>query len=169
MKTQRLLFPFVMLLFPLLTYSQIKEEDITDGDSSKVVISIYPEVLLSQKPQFPGGDVELKKWFAKNAFFTQAMADSGHFGKVYCGVIIDSIGNIRDPKIYENPKNPANPYLVKETLRLMNILPCFSPGKTKDKTVASQHPFILVFRPDTVGMSASFNRPGSIHIFIYPK
>lgn len=171
MKKVNLTLPlaFILLLtFPLLGYSQV-EEDIVDGpDGPDPIITVYPVSMLIERPIFPGGFSELRKWCEQNSLYTQSMADSGYYGKIYCEVIIDTLGNVCDTKIITGRNKTANPYLAEETIRLLKQLPVFTPGKYRNKKVTSSYVFVLLFMQDTSAINTSFN-PSSPTIRLFPK
>ena len=87
---------------------------------------IFAETL----PQFPGGDLEMKKFIEKNFKYKKLSATEGT--KIYVQFTVEIDGTIKSPKIIKG----INADLNKEALRVVSIMPKFSPAKNNGKTVA---------------------------------
>lgn len=146
---------FVVLLlilsFPWLAHSQVEAIDTTllTGLEYEVNIEVYPYSAVEEKPEYPGGMKKLNVWFEHNSHYSRCYAKAGIEGKVFCEVIIDTLGKVLNPRILENAKYIPHPKLIKETLRLINKLPLFTSGKIKGQKVKTIYVFQLYYNPPT--------------------
>lgn len=133
----------IILTIGLPTWAQDSIPILIDGPDypSNQKMHIYPSAILSCQPQFLGGNRAFERWIAKHSRFTQAVADSGNFGKVYCELIIDSVGIPKYPRIISSTKL----WLAEETIRIVGLLPNFIPGKYRPNDNVTTK-YILTFR-----------------------
>ena len=127
--------------------------------------SFYPSFSLKVPTRYTKGILELDAWCSKHTMYSQAMADSGIIGHVYCEVIIDSLGKVGSPKIIYGKNSIYKPELIKETLRLASVLPEFTPGIYGSCRVNSKCIFKFVYRKDTQKLS----HHQDYVIMIYPR
>lgn len=148
-----LVFLIIVLVHPDTLFSQVNNTILYDGPGpgqrdSLIELSVYPSSILKVPPHYAKGKMELDAWCSKHTKFNQAMADSGINGHVYCEVIIDSLGNVGNPKIIYGKKHTYKPELVEETLRLASRLPKFTPGRYNLNRVNSSHILKFEYRKD---------------------
>ncbi len=97
--------------------------------------------IVEEMPEFPGGDLELRKTIAENIEYpVQAQKDSIQ-GKVYITFIVGKDGNVKKPKIARG----VDPLLDKEALRVVSLLPQWKPGKQRDKAVDVSYTVPITF------------------------
>lgn len=115
----------LILLFSLfLTFESIaqKVEDITIEEDSVVEL---PDI----KPSFPGGELELQKFFAENLNFPVDCMDSNFYGRIDMKFIVEKDGSISSIQINEKKLGCAQ--LVKEATRVLMLMSKWIPGEVE--------------------------------------
>jgi len=87
--------------------------------------------IVEEMPEYPGGEMELRKFIANSVKYPTDAQDKGIQGKVYVTFVVSKDGSIADAKIARG----VNPSLDAEALRVVNALPKWMPGKQKGKAV----------------------------------
>ena len=167
----KIFYLFALLLFSLLTIAQDIDTTLWDGPSpyddgfEYKEPSIYRAAVLSHRPFYPkGGYLGLSEWCSEHTIYTQNMADSGIYGRVWFQVVIDSLGKFSNPRHSKREKIFDHPVLVKESLRLISKFPLFTPGRRNGKNVSSEYFFALNYKQDTLWKGKK-----SIFVNIYPR
>jgi len=101
----------------------IKEEE-TEEESEVFII-------VEDMPEFPGGELALRKWIGSNIKYPVIAAENGIQGKVYVTFVVDKDGSISNARIARG----VDPSLDQEALRVVNQLPKWKPGKQRGKPV----------------------------------
>ncbi len=91
----------------------------------------YMRVNSHTMPKFPGGDVELLKFFGSNIKYPPLAKQHDVQGMVILSFTIDENGGIEDLKIVRG----IDPTIAEEALRLAKQMPKWSPGKVNGKPV----------------------------------
>jgi len=104
---------------------------------------IYDEV--KQMPKFPGGESALFEFISKNKT-TQPMAQcyNGIQGLVVCRFVIEKDGSVSNIIV----KRSLDPACDKEAVRILKLLPKFTPGKQNAKAVRVYYTIPVVFKLD---------------------
>ena len=121
MKTIKLFFAIVFLLATVLCQAQNKENKSKDG----VFFTV------EEMPEYPGGEEALRNDLAANIKYPDEAKKAGIQGKVYVSFVVDEQGKVTDAKIARG----VDPSLDKESLRVINELKTWKPGKEKGKVV----------------------------------
>ncbi len=87
--------------------------------------------IVEQMPLFPGGDEALRMFLADHLKYPEVAKKNGIQGKVYVTFVVDVDGSVTDTKIARG----VDPALDKEALRVVNLLPNWTPGKQKGEAV----------------------------------
>lgn len=96
-----------------------------------------------QAPQFPGGTKELMKYLnVRLKFEGPPYQGMDQVGRVIVQFIIDREGNVIKPRI----KKSLDPFLDKEALRIISLLPRFQPGIDDGKPVMTRYTVPVAFR-----------------------
>ncbi len=98
---------------------------------SQIEAPVFTEIATEVEPQFPGGQMALQKWLVANIKYPQEALDSGEEGRVYVQFIIDTTGNVTSPKIIRGVSETID----KEALRVISIMPRWTPGESKGKKI----------------------------------
>jgi len=97
---------------------------------------------VEQNPQFPGGDGELMKFLQKNIQYPQMERDNDIQGKVLLRFVVMEDGSVADVQVVR----AVSPGLDKEAVRVVKMLPKFTPGKQQGKPVRVYFNLPVVFR-----------------------
>ena len=97
---------------------------------------------VEQMPEFPGGNVAMMNFIAKNLKYPKEQLDSGIQGRVIVKFKVDTLGNVREPTIVRG-KDSA---LDREAIRLVKSFPRFSPGMLNGKKVNVWFTVPIVFK-----------------------
>ncbi|MDX8341342.1 energy transducer TonB [Draconibacterium sp. IB214405] len=87
--------------------------------------------IVEDMPEFPGGDLALRKYIASSIKYPVIAQENGIQGKVYVTFVVSKTGKVADAKIARG----VDPSLDKEALRVVNALPAWKPGKQRGKPV----------------------------------
>jgi hypothetical protein len=133
---------YLVLLFSLfLTFESIsqKVENVTIKEDSVVE---FPDI----EPSFPGGELELQKFFAENLKFPVDCLDSNFYGRIEMKFIVEKDGSISNVEI--NEKKLGCVQLALETERFLNLMPKWIPGEVQGvkKRVLVKLPLNISFR-----------------------
>ena len=89
------------------------------------VLSETPYVVVEEMPMYPGGDVELLKYIAKNTKYPEAAKEAKVEGRVIIRFIVTKEGNADGVSILKG----VHPLLDEEAVRVVSTLKGFEPGK----------------------------------------
>ncbi len=87
--------------------------------------------IVEDMPEFPGGEMALRKYIAKHVKYPVIAQENGVQGKVYVTFVVGKDGSINNARIARG----VDPSLDKEALRVVNGLPRWKPGKQRGKPV----------------------------------
>ncbi len=87
--------------------------------------------VVEDKPIFPGGDAALMKFIANNTKYPEIAKENGIQGRVFIQFVIDKTGRVTRCQVAKG----VDPYLDSEALRVVKMLPNWSPGKQRGKAV----------------------------------
>jgi len=81
--------------------------------------------------EFPGGDLELRKFIAINVKYPKEAREKGIEGKVYVQFVVNKEGKVEDSKVVRS----VDPVLDAEAIRVMNLLPDWKPAENNGEKV----------------------------------
>lgn len=87
--------------------------------------------IVEDMPEFPGGELALRKYIASAIKYPKVAQENGVQGKVYVTFVVSKDGTVANCKIARG----VNPSLDKEALRVVNGLPKWKPGKQRGQAV----------------------------------
>lgn len=123
-----------------------------------------------QMPSFPGGDVKLMEFIAKNIKYPQQAIECGLQGRVIVQFIVEKDGSLSNAKALENPKksqinmvvvnanmpdkqrqdaeahNRAVQALRDEAIRVVNAMPKWNAGMQRGKAVRTKFVIPISYR-----------------------
>lgn len=127
--------------------TEIEEElDIEDTEADdKTVIDVAPVIqqeaeaeeesevffIVENMPEFPGGELALRKFIANAIKYPVIAQENGIQGKVYVNFVVDKDGSVTQARIARG----VDQSLDKEALRVVNSLPKWKPGMQRGKPV----------------------------------
>ena len=110
-----------------------------------VIDSVYDFITIDKKPEFPGGMGELVPYLVKNIHYPDILKEKGVGGKVFVEFVINKKGKVTNVKI----KKPVNPLLDAEAIRVISLMPDWTPGEIKSKKVSVRYIIPINFRSKT--------------------
>ena len=126
--------------------------------------------MCEQMPSFPGGDVKLWEFIAKNIKYPQQAIECGLQGRVLVQFIVEKDGSLSNAKALENPKksqinmvvvnanmpdkqrqdaeahNRAVQSLRDEAIRVVNAMPKWNAGMQRGKAVRTKFVIPITYR-----------------------
>nr|WP_321408093.1 WG repeat-containing protein [uncultured Carboxylicivirga sp.] len=87
--------------------------------------------IVDEMPEFPGGELILRSYIAKKVHFPLSAQERTISSRVYVSFIVDYNGDVVDVV----PAMPGPPILLQETIRVVESLPRWKPGKQGDRPV----------------------------------
>lgn len=91
----------------------------------------------------PGGDIpSLIKWIAENLQYPKEVAKKGVQGKVVVQFIVEKDGTVSHATILRS----LDPSLDKEALRVVNLMPRWTPGYKNEKPVRTKFALPISFK-----------------------
>ena len=88
-------------------------------------------MIVENMPEFPGGDLALRKYIAENVKYPEIAKENGLSGKVFVQFVINQRGEVENVKIARG----VDPALDKEAIRVVQGLPKWKPGSQRGKPV----------------------------------
>jgi len=98
--------------------------------------------VVENQPEFPGGMAELMKFLQKNIKYPNICQEQDIQGRVIVQFVVNTDGSIVDAQVMK----PVNPYLDKEALRVVSIMPKWKPGEQRGKKVRVRFTLPVTFR-----------------------
>ncbi|MDR1343733.1 MAG: TonB family protein [Tannerellaceae bacterium] len=112
----------------------IQEEE---EESAQQIFTVVEEM-----PAFPGGESELMKFLGSSIRYPVIAQENGIQGRVTCAFVINRDGSVVDAEVLRG----VDPSLDKEALRVIGIMPKWSPGKQRGKPVRVRYIVPVTFR-----------------------
>ncbi|MBR5957533.1 MAG: energy transducer TonB [Salinivirgaceae bacterium] len=81
--------------------------------------------IVEHMPEFPGGDVEMRKFIAENTKYPEEAKAKGLSGKVFVQFVINKEGDVVNAKIARG----VDPILDNEAIRVVLSMPKWKPGE----------------------------------------
>jgi protein TonB len=100
--------------------TQFEKIEIPEEKTDPIPVSQVPT-----KPIFPGGDAAMLKFFADNMRYPALAKELNISGKVFVYFVVGTDGNVCDVSIVQS----LDPEIDKEAIRVVSILPKWTPGK----------------------------------------
>ncbi len=87
--------------------------------------------VVEEKPLFPGGDAALMQFIANNTKYPEIAKENGIQGRVFVQFVIDINGKVTSVRIARG----VDPYLDQEALRVVKMIPNWTPGRQRGQAV----------------------------------
>ena len=109
-----------------------------------VVPGQQPEVptYADEMPAFPGGDVAFHTYLAEKISYPADAQRRNLSGTVYVRFVVDEEGRIRDAEVAKGCGNGFD----EEALRLVRLMPWWSPGRMSGQAVRVMRTLPIIFR-----------------------
>ena len=98
--------------------------------------------VVEEMPEFPGGMAECLKFLSKNIKYPTIAQENGVQGRVIIQFVVNQDGSIVDPVVMRS----VDPYLDKEALRVIKMMPKWKPGKQRGKAVRVKYTVPVTFK-----------------------
>lgn len=98
--------------------------------------------IVEDMPEFPGGDMALRKYIANSVKYPEEALDKGIEGKVYVTFVVTNTGDIANVKIARG----VDPLIDQEAMRVVNGLPKWKPGYQRSKPVNVSYTVPISFK-----------------------
>ena len=108
-----------------------------DANNNEVVLRV-----VQQYPEFPGGMVEFIKWLTANLKYPAPAKQRNLQGTVVTTFVVNKDGTIADAKVLRG----VDPLLDNEALRVLNMMPPWSPGENEGKPCRTLVRLPIVFK-----------------------
>ncbi len=89
-------------------------------------------MVVEKMPEFPGGDLGLRKYIATHVKYPNVARESGIEGKVYLRFCVTSTGAVSKVSVLRS----VDPLLDKEAVRVIKSLPKWTPGEQRGRKVS---------------------------------
>ena len=125
-------YPIIIVLITLLSLGGYAQ---SDKDNAAIVLTE------KEKPKYPGGDAELKKYLSLNLHYPNPAMEQKIEGEVLISFIIDVEGGISDIKIIKGLGYGCD----EEALRVVRAMPQWRPARRKGKAIKVAYRLPVVF------------------------
>ncbi|MEL5993822.1 energy transducer TonB [Hymenobacter segetis] len=128
-----------------LAQAQTASADVpAQTDSGTAAAPAAPTVYFTaeEMPAFPGGDAALVKFLSSKVKYPAAALDRSLSGKVHVTFTVDPAGHLHDPRVVRG----LGSGLDEEALRLVRLMPWWTPGKVHGQPVWVSMTMPIVFR-----------------------
>ena len=90
-------------------------------------------IFVDEMPQFPGGNAEMIKFIRQNLKYPAKAKEKGIEGTVFLNFVVNTDGSITKIRVSNVLKTA--PELEKEAIRVVHLMPLWTPGKQKGNPV----------------------------------
>jgi len=112
-----------------------------EGDSL-VIENVDPPIFVSTMPKFPGGNPELFDFLNSNIKYPEISVKNNSQGKVIIEFVVEENGEISNIKVLKG----VDPFIDAESIRVVNQMPKWIPGKQLDKKVRVRQRLPIKFK-----------------------
>jgi len=98
--------------------------------------------IVEDMPQFPGGPSEFMKWLTRNLRYPKNLETQKIQGKVVAEFIVNTDGSVTDVNIVKS----LHPQCDREVLRVLRMMPRWTPGIENDRPCRTKVCIPVVFR-----------------------
>jgi len=120
--------------------TKVEVAQIVTEEKEKVEEEIF--VVVENMPEFPGGELALRKFISTAIKYPSIAQENGIQGKVFVNFVVDRDGSISNAKIARG----VDPSIDKEALRVVMTLPKWKPGMQRGKTVRVSYTVPISFQ-----------------------
>jgi len=99
--------------------------------SEEPVDNAEPFVVVEQMPEFPGGDIALRKYLAEHTVYPRMAKESGISGTVYVTFVIEKSGKVSSVDVLRGVSGGC----TEEAVRVVSEMPDWNPGLQRGKPV----------------------------------
>jgi len=115
-----------------------------EKDSVKTPVQEQTFTFADEMPQFPGGDQKMYEFISQNTVYPDSAKKHGIEGRVVVRFIVKKDGSISDPQIMKSASHGLN----EEAIRVVKLMPKWTPGKQNGKPVSVYFMLPIQFKLD---------------------
>ena len=125
---------------PLMTTGEtvIEPEPPAVGEAPQALMGDVVETM----PSFPGGTEALFKYLSENVHWPEELAESCVQGRVILTFVVERDGSLTDINVVKS----VDPYLDKEAVRAVRMMPKWTPGMQNGEAVRVKYTIPVTFR-----------------------
>ncbi len=125
---------------PKAVVTEVSNSDQTPlVDQNKQEESVF--VIVEERPNYPGGQEALFKFFADNIVYPERAKIDSISGTVFIEFIIEKDGKMSNIRVVRG----VHPSLDNEAIRVLKLMPAWNPGKQKGKAVRVKYTLPIKF------------------------
>lgn len=98
--------------------------------------------VVEHMPEYPGGVSNLMSFIGKSVSYPAVAQSNGIEGRVICSFIVNTDGSVSDAKVVRG----VDPSLDKEALRVIGLMPKWTPGRQRGQKVRVQYTLPIAFK-----------------------
>ena len=133
----RTLIALMMVVFSTMSVSVAMADDPATKQTDEILFCTQPI-----PAQFPGGDLALWEWFKQNMVYPQEAIAKGIEGRVIVKFTVEEDGSVTNGEIMKG----VDPLLDNEALRLVSIMPKWTPGSFAGEVTRTMYAFPVLFK-----------------------
>ncbi len=111
-------------------------------DGRRCYREVFEYDYVSEKPAFPGGDKSLVDFINAHRTYPAEAYRKGIEGRVVCSFVVNADGAVSNLKIVKG----VEPSLNDEALRVLSLMPHWTPGRLEGRTVPVRVIWPIPFR-----------------------
>ena len=136
-------FSLIAFATSLPTFSQTcRVKTSTQNNGNVVYTEVYEYDYVEEKPEFPGGGRSLIRFINSNRNYPAEAYEMGIEGRVMCSFIVHPDGKLSHIQILRGVESSLN----QEALRIVSLMPDWSPGKIAEQPVPVRVVCCIPFR-----------------------
>lgn len=130
----------------IAAYNENEEITVLEIDDNEETLEepeapIFP--IVENMPEFPGGELALRKYIAENVKYPEDAKEKGIQGRAYVSFVIDKEGNVANVKL---ARGIGFESIDNEALRVVSLLPKWKPGMQRGKAVNVSYTIPIIFK-----------------------
>lgn len=107
-----------------------------------VYTEVYEYDYVDEKPEFPGGRNSMLNFINSTREYPTEAYELGIEGRVTCAFIVNPDGKVSNVQVLKGVESSLN----KEAMRIVSLMPSWSPGMMGDQPVATRVVCCIPFR-----------------------
>ncbi len=126
----------------LFSEETFNEKGLVEGKSYDPDGKVYAYTKIQVMPEFKGGDEELKRFLQRNVNYPWKEQSNDIQGTVVIRFTVGEYGKLVDAKVFRS----ASTNFDKEALRVVKMLPDFTPGKMRGRPVSVYYNVPVIYK-----------------------
>lgn len=127
---------------PLNSNEEVNQESLlVDSDSNQ---NDRPYTTVETMPRYPEGETAMYKFIGDNLKYPESAVKENVEGRVIIRFVIDKEGNVKEPNVIRG----IHPDCDAEAIRVVSMMPKWTPGKQNGKDVSVYFTLPIIFKLD---------------------